>query len=194
MDEDIAAYDRFNWWLPLCAAVGTLIAYLPITALDIDIGWLLYAFVVTPLVSLVLIAIAIGSSGGRRLAILSMLAVYGILSWATLSNYPDARAEARWLLHSREYKAQVLAQPSSPNGALRHIDWDGWGMAGQDTEMYLTYDPSNSLAHKDPSTGTFGSLHCDVWRIQRLENHWYSVTFYTDEGWESKCDTLTFDH
>lgn len=45
MDESLATYDYFNWRLPLYAAAGTLIAYLPITMLDYDIGWLLYAFV-----------------------------------------------------------------------------------------------------------------------------------------------------
>jgi hypothetical protein len=191
MDEVTSAYDHFNWRLPVYAAISTLIVYLPITIIPYDIGWLLYAFVVTPIVGIVLIAIAIGNKGGQRLAILSMLTVYAILSWAILRNYLDARSEVRWLLQSREYKAKVLAQPNPKNGGLRHVEWDGWGMMGQETTMYLTYDPSNSLSHKDTFTGKFGSLHCDVWRVKRLEDRWYSVTFYTDTGWESTCDTST---
>jgi hypothetical protein len=190
MDEGLDKCDRFDWRLPLFAAVGTLIAYLPITALTNDIGWLLYSFAVSPLVAIVMVGIAIANKGGRRLAVLSMLATYGVVSGAILSNYSDARSEGRWLIHSRQYKAEVLAQPLPPNGRLRHINWDGWGMAGQDTEIYLTYDPSDSLSHEDPARGKFGSLRCDVWRVQRLENHWYAVTFFTDEGWESNCDPL----
>jgi hypothetical protein len=185
MDEDLATYDHFNWWLPLCAVVGTLIAYLPITILPYDGGWLLYAFVITPLVCIVLVGIAIENRGGRRLAVVSMLAVYGILSWAILSNYLDARSEARWLLHSRQFKAELLAQPTWPNGELRHIEWDGWGFAGMDTEVYLVSDPSNllSAATKSHVPGKVNGLPCDVVQVHRLESRWYFVLFYTDTSW-----------
>jgi len=105
----------------------------------------------------------------------------------------ELRAEVLWLLHSKEYKAQVLAQPAPTGDTLRHIDWFGWGLAGSGTEMYLAHDPNNSLAHKNPSTGRYGPLHCDVWRVQRLDRYWYAITFDTNTFWEypTDCDTGT---
>jgi hypothetical protein len=47
---------------------------------------------------------------------------------------------AKWFARSHDYKSEVLAQPSSI-GELRHIEWDGWGWAGQDTTVYLVFDP-----------------------------------------------------
>ena len=43
-------------------------------------------------------------------------------------NYFPAKTEARWLLSSRRYKSDVLSQPTSPIGELKHIEWDGWGV------------------------------------------------------------------
>jgi len=37
---------------------------------------------------------------------------------------------ARWLVWSRSYKAEVLAQPDSANKELKHIEWDGWDGRG----------------------------------------------------------------
>ena len=51
----------------------------------------------------------------------------------------------KWLLYRHGYKAEVLAQPSK-NGELNHIEWDGWGWAGQDTTVYLVFDPTDSLS------------------------------------------------
>jgi hypothetical protein len=186
MNKSMVSYENFNWWLPLYAAVGTAIGYLPVTMLPYDIGWLLYAFVVTPLVWISLVAFSMRNVGRRRLAVLSMLGVYGVLSWAILRNYLEARSDARWLLHSRTYKAEALAQPSPQNGELRHMEWDGWGMAGQDTVVYLVNDPNDSLlpATRGYSAGNSKGISCDVWRVSRLESHWYSVVFYTDTAWD----------
>src|SRR5580698_10876482 len=64
--------------------------------------------------------------------------------------YPRPINYARWLIWSRSYKAEVLAQPDSSNEELKHIEWDGWGWAGMDTTVYLVFDPTDSLSRADP--------------------------------------------
>ena len=90
----------------------------------------------------------------------------------------------KWLLYRHGYKAEVLAQPSK-NGELNHIEWDGWGWAGQDTTVYLVFDPTDSLsaAAKSNQPGKFSGIPCEVPVVHRLESHWYTVQFYTDEFW-----------
>ena len=56
-------------------------------------------------------------------------------------NYFPAKTEARWLLSSRRYKSDVLSQPTPPIGELKHIEWDGWGWAGQNTTVYSSIRP-----------------------------------------------------
>jgi hypothetical protein len=91
---------------------------------------------------------------------------------------------ARWLARSRNYKSEVLAQPTAV-GELKHIEWDGWGWAGQDTTVYLVYDPTDSLAAaaKGQKPGKFSGIPCEVFRVRRLESYWYTAQFYTNEFW-----------
>jgi hypothetical protein len=92
---------------------------------------------------------------------------------------------ARWLFLSSSYKSKVLAQPVSASGELRHIEWDGWGWAGQDTTVYLVFEPTDALsvAAKSQQPSKFGGIPCEVYRVRRLESHWYTVQFYTNEFW-----------
>jgi hypothetical protein len=91
---------------------------------------------------------------------------------------------SRWLAKSQDYKSEVLAQPAAI-GELKHIEWDGWGWAGQDTTVYLVFDPTDSLsaAAKSQRPGKFSSLPCEVFLVRRMEDHWYTVQFYTNEFW-----------
>jgi hypothetical protein len=91
---------------------------------------------------------------------------------------------ARWLARSHNYKSEVLAQPTAV-GELKHIEWDGWGWAGQDTTVYLVYDPTDSLAAaaKGQRPGKFNGIPCEVFRVRRLESYWYTVQYYTNEFW-----------
>ena len=187
--------DRFNWKLASYLTGCGLFAVLLIELCNaFDILEILYFIALVPLIGLILLLLAIVSAVRKRkrqsLSVVLALIAYCGSSWLLWKSSMDLRPTERWLLHSGTYKAEVLAQPSTQNGELRHVEWDSWGMFAQDTQAYLTYDPSSSLSHKDPVTGKFGPLHCDVWRVQRLEDHWYSVTFYTNTGWESSCDTL----
>jgi len=92
---------------------------------------------------------------------------------------------ARWILRSRQYKAEVLAQPNPTGEQLKHIEWDAWGWGGQDTQVYLVFDPTDSLseAAKSRHPGRYKGLPCEVFRVRQLESQWYTVQFYTDDWW-----------
>ena len=84
---------------------------------------------------------------------------------------------------SQRYKSEVLAQSGGTTGELKHIEWDGWGWAGQDTTVYLVFDSTDSLAvaAANHAPGKFNGTPCEVAQVRRLESHWYTVQFYTDE-------------
>jgi hypothetical protein len=64
--------------------------------------------------------------------------------------------------------------------------WDGWGELAMDADVYLIYDPSDGLRQYDESH--LQGLPCPVWKVQRLEKQWYSVTFTTNySGCEGKA-------
>lgn len=109
------------------------------------------------------------------------------LSWTLLRVSVDVRTVCRWTIHKNAYKAEVLAQPSSTNGRLKHVEWDGWGFPGVvDTVLYLVFDPNDSLASpaRTGSPGKFSGIPCQVSRVRRLETQWYIVLFYTETAWE----------
>lgn len=178
----------FSWKYALYMAIGVIVVLLPIVISDSFIGWILYILSV-PVISLCLLAFVLIAAIRRKLlqslSIFLTLVTYLAVSWVLATNSINVRATTRWMFWSKTYKAEVMAQPSSPEGGLRHIEWDSWGMAGQDTIMYLIFDPNNSLdlAAKSRASGKAVGLPCDVWKVHRLENHWYSVVFYTNTGW-----------
>ena len=99
--------------------------------------------------------------------------------------YPRPINYVRWLVWSRSYKAEVFAQRNPANGELKHIEWDGWGWGGEDTTVYLVFDPTDSLsaASQEHRPGKFNGIPCEVPLIERMEKNWYVVRFYTDEWW-----------
>ncbi len=101
--------------------------------------------------------------------------------------YPfELRERARWLAWSREYKHEVLKQPSV-NGDLKHIEWDWSGFAGvANNTAYLVFDPADSLsaAAKRHQPFKFNGRPCEVRDVRRLQSHWYAVLFYTDQTWD----------
>jgi hypothetical protein len=189
MNEKSAKADRFNWRLPLYAAMGALVAFLATSFFGSDTADLLYIFfciVVSLFLLIVGIAVAIGGRVRRSLAIYFMLIVFWSVSWALLKNGLKVRTEARWLFKAKDYKAQVLAQLVPANGELKHIEWDGWGFPGAgDTVVYLVFDPNDSLAATVRSriSGKFSGIPCEVPEVRRLESNWYIVLFYTDTTW-----------
>lgn len=114
------------------------------------------------------------------------MAIPAAVAW----NSYAVRTPVRWLLWSGGYKSKVLANPS-PTGEFKHIEWDGWGWAGQDTSVYLVYDPTDQLAKAsgNPRPGRLKGLPCEAYMVNRLESRWYTVQFYTNEFW-GKRNTL----
>ncbi len=177
--------DRFKWQFSLYAAAGAFAIFLPLIMWSADFGEILYLFIAA-CISVVLLIFVIVRSGRRRLSILSMLVIFSAVSWVLVKNNFEVRSEGRWITKSKVYKADVLAQPSSKDGALKHMEWDGWGFAGSDTVACLVFDPNDTLAAeiKSHSSGKFNGIPCDVYRVRRLEQRWYSVLFYTDTDWD----------
>jgi hypothetical protein len=188
MVETMAEGDRFNWRLPLYAALGALIVFVPVATWTSEA--IFYILVVAPIISLLLgiflLKAAIAKKPRRCLSMASMLAIYWVISAALVVNYSAIRSAARWFVWSQRYKASVLAQPDSANGEWKHIEWDGWGFPGAgDTTVFLVFDPTDSLAAaaKSHQAGKFNGIPCKVPLVSRLESRWYAVVFYTDEYW-----------
>jgi len=186
MVEKAAKEDRFNWQLPLYAAVGTVVVFLPLVISSADLGVIFYLFVAAPIVSVALFVLAVRKKGRQRLSVLSMLVVYWAVSTALVGRSSAVRDAARWFLWSKADKAEVLTQPGSASRELKHAEWDGWGFPGAgNTVVYLVFDPHDSLAAqaKSHAAGKLSGIPCEVPRIRRLENQWYAVLFYTDTDW-----------
>jgi len=146
---------------------------------------ILYCLICAPLIGLLLAILAIAR---RSLTVLAMLVVFGMVSYLSLRHFDDLRTKGRWMLLSRTYESQLLNQPSPANGDLRHMEWDGWGFVGAgETTVYLVYDPSDSLQAMTGIRRTQKprGVPCAVYSISRLEQHWYSVQFFADTGWDS---------
>ena len=189
MAEQRAQQERFSWQLPLYVVVGASVALLSLFVYNADASLLYLLFVVPSfgLSCLVLLVIAAIRKKPRRclsmfVTVVAFLAVSGALP----KEQGTLRSRLRWLIWSHRYKAELLATPDSPKGELKHVEWDGsgWGPVGP-TIVYLLYDPTDSLsaAAKSHSPGQFSGIPCEVPRVQRLESHWYAVTFYTEESW-----------
>ncbi|MGO9270988.1 MAG: hypothetical protein ACLQOO_12155 [Terriglobia bacterium] len=189
MAERRAEQERFSWQLPLYAVVGASVVLLSLFVCNADAS-LLYLLFIVPIFSLsclVLLVIAAIRKKPRRclsmfLTVVAFLAVSGTM----LKERGTLRPRLRWLIWSHRYKAELLATPDSPKGELKHIEWDGWGWGPVGpTIIYLVYDSTDSLsaAAKSHKPGHLSGIPCEVSGVQRLESHWYAVTFYTEESW-----------
>jgi hypothetical protein len=187
MIEKASEVDQFNWRLPVAALLVTPVIFLILAIFQPES--LVYLFFVVPIISVSLIAWAVYSAIAKKnrrcLAILSALAIFWIISVPLFKNYLAVRSCARWSIWSNDFKAKLEAQPASPNGDLKHIFWDGWGWGGENTEVYLVFDPSDSLSAAAAShrPGKFDGLPCKVERVFRLEPNWYAAQFYTGTDW-----------
>ena len=182
----------------LYAALAALVLFTAIDICQSDTSLFLNVFVVAPIlfVSTTFLAIyaAISRKNRRRcFQQLATLAIFWVVGSAFLAfdvRHPIAiRSTARWLIWSHVYKTQVLSQPSPPDGQLKHIEWDGWGMFGMDTSAFLVFDPADSLslAASSNQSGKFRGIPCEVFRVRRLEAHWYTVIYYTGPYYWDKC-------
>ncbi len=178
---------RFNWRLAFCGALGAVIVVLPTMTFGCDAGTMLVTSVIAVIVGLVLLVVAVRTIRSQSAAALSMLAIFCAVSLLLFRISDDVRTTGRWLIYSKRYKAEILGQPGSTNGELKHVEWDGWGFPGSgDTVVYLVFDPQDSLAvaAKSRSPGKFRGIPCEVPGVRRLESHWYTVLFYTDTAWD----------
>lgn len=184
---------RFNWRTQIYAALGALVVFAAIDLLEADatlFAFLLIWAILSAGTILLLIYAVLSKNRHRSRRPLLTLAILWTISVPLFEferSHPIAiRSAARWLAWSRDYKAQVLAEPQPASGELKHIEWDGWGMFAQDTSVYLVYDPTDSLsaAAMSHKPGKFDHIPCKVPLVRRLESHWYSVMFYTNERWD----------
>jgi hypothetical protein len=187
--KDQSARERFNWRLPVYTALAAIaLGLLDTFGKSDSLLYLLPVVLVSLFLLLFLLFAAIGRKSSLCLAILSMLAVFWIFSFALFTNRYAIRNNMRWLLGSRRYKAEVLAQSAPPNGELKRVEWDGWGFPGAgNTYVYLVFDPTDSLAAaaKKHEPGKFDGISGKVLRVSRLEDRWYAVLFYTGQTWDA---------
>lgn len=159
--------------------------FLALLVPDRDGSFLPYMLISFPIVGL-LVADAIRKKGQRRLLRLVTVIIYCAIFAVILSHFSSVHTAARWLVWSHDYKAKVLAQRPAAGGELRHAEWDDWGFAGAgNTTVYLVFDPTDSLslAAKSHRPGNFSGIPCKVQFVDRIEEQWYTVRFYTDENW-----------
>ncbi len=182
---------HFHWLLPCYAGISAALFSLPFILLDgKDILHMLYVFILVPIASLgfalFLLVAAIRNKKTPRLSLLLVLPVFWAVTWIQFMNSFQLRSAARWTFAASNYEAEVLAQPIPKNGELRHIGWDGWGFVGEDTVAYLVFDPHDALVNPLLSRppGKFPGIPCAVYRIHRLEAHWFTVLFYTNSNWD----------
>ena len=117
--------------------------------------------------------------------VVMLLVLAALVVLRPLFPHRSAVDTARWFIWSRSYKSNVLAQPDFANGELKHSEWDGWGWAGQDTTVYLVFDPTDSLSAgaREHRSGKLKGIPCEVYAVDRMEKNWYVVRFYTNEWW-----------
>jgi hypothetical protein len=120
------------------------------------------------------------------IAAIGVLFIVAFLSFIAVAwQFYSIRSAAKWFMGSQRYKTEVLAQSAGTARELKHIEWDGWGWAGQDTTVYLVFDSTDSLsvAAANHTPGKPNGIPCEVAQVRQLENHWYTVQFYTNEFW-----------
>ena len=177
-----------DWKLPLLlVAASTIGCLLLIVYTAYFFVWIPFITTIVGLVCLILMVIAAIRKRRRQIILLLLAIVTFVATAAALDKGGDSlRSYLRWLLWSRRFKAEVLAQPAPSNGELRHMVWEETGFAGvANVTTYIALDPSDALSNAH-LPGKVAGIPCTVLRAFRLERHWHSVWFYTDETW-SEC-------
>lgn len=179
-----------RWWLPFCGCAGAAIVVLPSLVLGNGMETFLVTVAIGAIIGLTVFVVLFRSvrrQSTAALPVILMAAVFCAGSWLLFKSSDDVRTTGRWLLQSGRYKAAILAQPDPINRELKHAEWDGWGFAGQETTVYVVFDPNDSLrgAAESHSPGKYAGIPCEVYNVRRLENRWYRVRFYTNTDWNN---------
>jgi hypothetical protein len=120
-----------------------------------DVGTIFITMLLGAIVCVALLIVAILKIRRQTISSLLMVVVFRAVCWALVRISDDVRTVCRWALHENAYKAEVLAQPSSTDGRLKHVEWDGWGFVGSgDMVVYLVFDPNDSLASAATGQGS----------------------------------------
>src|ERR1700679_267974 len=170
MARPAAPTDRFNWKLSAWAALGAIILFVTLVTEMFDFGLVVYFLfaAIAILTSLIIaIVLAVARLYRRCLSVAAMILVMLATSLILLRNDFLIHTWGRWITQGSQSRAAVLAQPTPSAGDLKHVEWDGWGWGGNDTTVYLVFDPSDSLASaaKNHSPGRISPALCGVSRI-----------------------------
>jgi hypothetical protein len=176
-DEGRLTYRRPLIFMALAfVTMFVLILYSP------NFGEILDLLIILPLSGLTAIVLSSAREGRSRMVCFASLFPFFLLGWAMVRHHEVVRSEVRWLYDSRLWKQRVLEEPARSPDGLKCAIWDGWGMFAQDTDVYLVYSPDDALRNYSPTN--LRGLPKPVWHVQRLEKYWYSVTSFTNDGWD----------
>ena len=182
MDTLGSVSPQLKWRAPLTVMIVTMLTIIALLIYSHDFGSLAGAFLVAPVALLIMAVLILRGSRTTKLFGLVLLCLCVLLTWQILEHSEEIRSEMRWLVGSGQWKNIGLDQSPNTLSGMKCVIWDGWGMFAQDTNVYLVYSPDDALRNYSPSN--LSGLPSPVSRVQRLERYWYSVTFYTDEGWD----------
>jgi hypothetical protein len=142
--DKIAGGGQLGWRMPMCAALAAVLVFIPLV-INPNTDFL-YLFLIVPGLLVLGVCALIYAAIRKTLRIAVMVTTFWVVSALLFMYNIPIRSFTRWLLWSRQYKSEVLAEPDSKNGDLKHIEWDGWGWGGQDFSVFLVFDPTDSLS------------------------------------------------
>ncbi len=169
---------RLGWRMPAYGALAAILISLPLLISSLGD---LYFFLITPVLVITGICVLIYAAIRKDFFLAATVPIFLAISAVALLYNFQIRTFTRWFIWSRHYKNDVLEEPSQANGDLKHMEWDGWGWGGQDTTVYLVFDPTNSLAGdaQNDASGKLKGIPCEVSEVRRMDSHWYIVLIET---------------
>lgn len=176
----------FPPWVWFVAALAAFAVFVPVAVFGSAFALLVYLYLFLPLGLSIALIVGLVIAKRHALSILVATVVFCGVTWLLFQNADAVKNSARWHLYGQSYQRRVLAEPQHA-GELKHVQWDGWGLANSQTTVYLVYDPSNSLAEaaRIKASGKFAGIPCPVPSVRQLASRWYSVEFYTGESWNA---------